>query len=182
MNITGGIWCCGVGVRSPCDAGNAVFGWVGGLLVLLVPNSQIYSAPISRFYSAPGSSSLNLLCYSLLLSLFPTWANNHAPHGPTVPSATNNSSTQSCAHFVTARTLPLLLSPTECLAAGIPGIVPLRQGLFPPDPGSSPQGRQLVSSMSNQIISNLKQSQTVLTIKRTTYAFTLQSLNSPSRK
>ena len=150
-------------------------GWV-------VPWSSWSQVPdlLCRFYSAPGSSSLNLLCYSLLLSLFPTWANNHAPHGPTVPSATNNSSTQSCAHFVTARTL--LLSPTECLAAGIPGIVPLRQGLFPPDPGSSPQGRQLVSSMSNQIISNLKQSQTVLTIKRTTYAFTLQSLNSPSRK
>ena len=130
-----------------------MFGWVGGPLVLLVPNSQIYSAPISRFYSAPGSSSLSSI-YSAIVSSRSsphTWANNHAPHGPTVPSATNNSSTQSCAHFVTARTLPLLLSPTECLAAGIPGIVPLRQGLFPPDPGSSPQGRQLVSSMSNQI-------------------------------
>ena len=160
-----------------------MFGWVGGPLLLLVPKSQIYSAPISRFYSAPGSSSLSSIYSAIVFSsLFPTWANNHAPHGPTVPSATNNSSTQSCAHFVTARTLPLLLSPTECLAAGIPGIVPLRQGLFPPNPGSSPQGRQLVGSMSNQIISNLKQSQTVLTIKRTTYAFTLQSLNSPSRK
>ena len=154
--------------------------WVGGWSPG-PPGPQLPDL-LCRFYSAPGSSSLNLLCYSLLLSLFPTWANNHAPHGPTVPSATNNSSTQSCAHFVTARTLPLLLSPTECLAAGIPGIVPLRQGLFPPDPGSSPQGRQLVSSMSNQIISNLKQSQTVLTIKRTTCAFTLQRVNSPSRK
>ena len=159
--------------------------WVGGwspgppgpqVPDLLCPDLQVLLCTRLLF------SRLNLLCYSLLLSLFPTWANNHAPHGPTVPSATNNSSTQSCAHFVTARTLPLLLSPTECLAAGIPGIVPLRQGLFPPDPGSSPQGRQLVSSMSNQIISNLKQSQTVLTIKRTTCAFTLQRVNSPSRK
>ena len=143
------------------------------------PRSTLPPSPGSTLHQAPLPSIYSAIVFS---SLFPTWANNHAPHGPTVPSATTNSSTQSCAHFVTARTLPLLLSPTECLAAGIPGIVPLRQGLFPPNPGSSPQGRQLLSSMSNQIISNLKQSQTVLTIKRTTYAFTLQSLNSPSRK
>ena len=96
MSITGGIWCCGVGVRSPCDAGNAASVWV-----VHVPN--LYSA---THLQVPFLLFLNLLCHSL------------PPHGPTTMllcSTWSNSSI--CCHqqFL----FHLALSSSSCLPLGV---------------------------------------------------------------
>ena len=115
-----------MGVRSPCDAGNAASVWVvrPQLPSLLCSHLQV---PFLLF--------LNLLCHSL------------PPHGPTTMllcSTWSNSSICWHQQFHTLLQLALLLSPTGCLAAGIPGIVPLPA----PVPGSlSPRARAPLASL-----------------------------------
>ena len=68
------LWC---GCEIPVRCWKRCVWVVGGPLLLLVPNSQIYSAPISRFYSAPGSSSLTSIYSAIVFSSL------SSPHGPT---------------------------------------------------------------------------------------------------
>ena len=129
-----------------------LFGWSlhsPQLPCLLCPD--LHQVPFLPCTSSLFFPLLHTLCYGFPLLSTHTGQQLcfSAPHGSTVPSAGSTNSCTLCHCAVTLHLLLLLLllllSPTGCLAAGIPGIVPLPPA--PAPPSLSPWARAPLPSL-----------------------------------